>query len=185
MINGYTRPGRLAVAVSASLQLGVGFAVMHKGIVITSAVLAAATLGLAFAGWMAGPGQWRAGLGIFAFVSGLGLAAVWVLTTAALNLSGRDEWIITCVFVVALALAYGVFKFGPTPGTLLLGLAMGPVLATASMIRQASWGQWQGWSKRSRKPRARKPRARRQVAAGAESEKPKGGRRPLRSPGGD
>ena len=119
---------------------------MHKGLVITGAVLAAATLCLAFAAWMAGPGQWRAVLAVLAAMSGLGVAAVWFATVVVFDLSGRDEWIVTCLAVSALALAFGVFKLGPTTGALVLGLGSGPLVATLSVIRQVSWGQWPGWS---------------------------------------
>jgi hypothetical protein len=142
---------------------------MHKGLVITGAVLAAATLCLAFAAWMAGPGQWRAVLAVLAAMSGLGVAAVWFATVVVFDLSGRDEWIVTCLAASALALAFGVFKLGPTTGALVLGLGSGPLVATLSVIRQVSWGQWPGWSKRARKPRVRKSPARshRRVAQSA------------------
>jgi hypothetical protein len=157
---------------------------MHKGFVITGAALAAATLCLAFAAWMAGPGQWRAVLVILAAMSGLGVIAVWLATVVAFDLSGRDEWIVTCLTASALALAFGVFKLGPTPGALFLGLASGPLMASLAVIRLVTWGQWQGWSKPPRRSRVRKPRARRRVAEGADAKKSKGVRRPLRSQAG-
>jgi peptidoglycan/LPS O-acetylase OafA/YrhL len=148
-----------SVSLTWPLQLGVIFVAMHKRFAIVSAVFAAAMLGFAFAGWMAGPGETRAELGTLAVVSGFGLGVVWLVAMAGFDLSGRDEWIVCCVFASALALALGVFKSGPTAATFLLSLAIGPVLATAAMIRQMSWGQWPGWSMPPRKLRTRKSRA--------------------------
>jgi hypothetical protein len=136
---------------------------MNRRLVITGAALAAATLCLAFAAWVAEPGQWRTVLAILAAVSGVGVVAVWFIA----GLSGRNGWIVTCLATSVLALACGLYEDGPTLGVLLLGLTFGPVLASAIAIREATWWQWPGWSKPRRKAPVRKSRAHHSVAEGA------------------
>ena len=135
---------------------------MRRRFIIAGVLLAAATLGLAFAGWIAGPGEWRALLGCLAFAPGVGLLVVWLATATLFDLSGRDEWILACLIVSALALAFAVFTLGPTPAALLWGLAAGPACATLYMIRRMLRGWWPDEKNRSRRLR---DRARRRTRA--------------------
>ena len=64
---------------------------MRRRFIIAGGLLAAATLGLAFAGWIAGPGEWRALLGCLAFAPGVGLLVVWLATATCSTFLGATN----------------------------------------------------------------------------------------------